>query len=316
MAETYKCPACELRFALRPEMEDHMRTSHARPVPDDVPPPAPVPSGVVTVALDPARPAGAALEVAAAFARQAGMAVELVAAPAAGLPTAPYLTARSHELAALGVPALPWRELPGTSVADAVVDHIAATAPDIVCLAGHGRGPVVEAVVGSISEQVVRRSSAPVLLVGPHARAWRHVDRVIACLDGTAVAEQGAAVGADVARRLGADMEVLEVLERHGDDGAGAETPYLHALAERLAVPTARQVSIDARRPAHAIVRHAGAGTGELLVLGTAARHGFDAWALGSVATEVVRHARCPVLLVTAAAADRLGHHADHRAAP
>lgn len=316
MAETYKCPACELRFALRVELEDHARTSHARPVRDDVPPPAPDPSGVVTVPLDPARPPGAALEVAAAVARQAGMAVELVAAPAAGLPTAPYLTARAHELAAMGVPALPWRELAGTTAADAVVDHITATAPDLVCLAGHGRGAMAEAMVGSISEQVVRRSSAPVLLVGPHARAPRHVDRVIACVDGTAVAEQGAAVGADVARRLGADMEVLEVLEGRGHGAASVETPYLHALAERLAVPTARQVTIEARRPAHAIVGHAGTGTREILVLGTAARHGFDAWALGSVATEVVRHARCPVLLVTSAAADRLGHHAEHRATP
>ena len=135
MAQTYKCPGCELRFAIRAELEDHARTSHARPVRDDVPPPVALPSGVVTVPLDPAHPAGATLEVAAAVARQAGMAVELVAAPAAGLPTAPYLTARSHELVAMEVPALHWRELPHGPAADAVVDHIAATGPDLVCLA-------------------------------------------------------------------------------------------------------------------------------------------------------------------------------------
>ena len=162
----------------------------------------------------------------------------------------------------------------------------------------------------------MRRSPAPVLLVGPHVHAPHRVERVIACVDGTAVAEQGAAVGADLARRLGADLEVLEVVEPRRSGDAGTETPYLHALAERLAVPPARRASVDARRPAHAIVRHAGTGTGEVLVLGTAAREGFDAWALGGVATEVVRHARCPVLAVTAAVADRLGHHADERAMP
>jgi hypothetical protein len=42
----HHCPRCELRFAHRPELEDHLRVDHATEVEDDLPPPAP--QGAVT----------------------------------------------------------------------------------------------------------------------------------------------------------------------------------------------------------------------------------------------------------------------------
>jgi nucleotide-binding universal stress UspA family protein len=303
MAETLHCPACELRFARRTELEDHLRTDHVAAVRDDVPEPVAAPTGVVTIPLDPARPPGTAFLVGAAVARQAGMAVELVAAPSPGLPTAPYLTARAHELAASRTLALPWRELRAGDPAEAIVEHLAQRRPDVVCLATRARTAIGEALFGSVSEAIVRRSPVPVLLVGPWTLVPPRVDRVVACVDGTTVAEDAAGSAAAFANRLGAELRLLEVQAPRPGGGQALETLYLHKLATRLSVPEHRQVTITGTRLADAIVHYVEGEKGAVLVLGTAARNGFDAWALGSVAMDVVRHAPCPVLVVTSVAA-------------
>jgi nucleotide-binding universal stress UspA family protein len=56
-------------------------------------------------------------------------------------------------------------------------------------------------------------------------------------------------------------------------------------------------VRID-RSPASAIVEYAEAIHADVIVIGTHGRQGVSRLLIGSVAEHVVRHARCPVLVV------------------
>ncbi len=55
-----------------------------------------------------------------------------------------------------------------TGPAHEIVDSAHARG-DLVCMATHGRGRLGELLLGSVSELVIARSLAPVLLVGPDA---------------------------------------------------------------------------------------------------------------------------------------------------
>jgi nucleotide-binding universal stress UspA family protein len=54
-------------------------------------------------------------------------------------------------------------------VVDAILREADSTAADLLVLGSHGRGPLYRALLGSVSEGVLRKASCPVLIV-PHAK--------------------------------------------------------------------------------------------------------------------------------------------------
>lgn len=119
----------------------------------------------------------------------------------------------------------------------------------------------------------------------------------------------------DMARRYGATIELLHVIE----DFAGAhftmegyiDLPHvrdrIRAEAETGLAELARRAEAAGVRvsthlmsgnPAAAIVKHANGEASDLIVMGTHGRSGFAHLLLGSVAERVVRTAPCPVLTV------------------
>ncbi|TYL36516.1 universal stress protein [Natronococcus pandeyae] len=127
-------------------------------------------------------------------------------------------------------------------------------------------------------------------------------DDVLIATDGSDVAANAATVGISLARTLGATVHALSVVdEQRGDDAARRDRR--EADAESIATDAA-----DAGRNADSIVRSGrpateiltcadeiGAG---LIVVGTHGRTGIRQVVLGSVALEVIREARQPVLSV------------------
>jgi len=256
-------------------------------------------AGVVTVPLDPRSGPTAAVAVAGGLAGQAGFEVEIVAVPPVGLSAADELAAAVDAARAAGAPAARGVELAGPGgVADALASHIAACRPQLVCMATHGRGPLGELRLGSVSADLLHRSPVPVLLTGP---AVRHpggtVRRVIACLDGSERAERAIGAAADLAPRLGADLVLLRVF---GDADVLDRSELDEVREAATVVPGARpQLAIlhddDA---AAAIASFAGARGDAILAVGTRGRGALSRAVLGSVARRTAQLSACPVLAV------------------
>ncbi len=59
----------------------------------------------------------------------------------------------------------------GGSVAGTILDVAEELDADLIAIATHGRGPVMRALIGSVTDRVVRLAPVPVLVVPAHAAA-------------------------------------------------------------------------------------------------------------------------------------------------
>ena len=149
------------------------------------------------------------------------------------------------------------------------------------------------------------------------------IRRVLVPLDGSEVAEAVLPYVEELAKRLGATVRLIRVVETTVQEmmALGTEAvrmveaveearqakrkevgDYLARVADRL-----RREDIDASwqivegRAADAIVQVAHADVADLLALSTHGRSGLDRAVFGSVAAEVMGKVRIPMLLVKAA---------------
>jgi nucleotide-binding universal stress UspA family protein len=102
---------------------------------------------------------------------------------------------------------------------------------------------------------------------------------------------------ANVARHFGARLHILRVdLPMAAPTPASRLTAAAAELGDGLDVTTAMTTGV----PAHVICAYAERVGADLIVMGTHGRTGVSRAVLGSVAEEVVRHARCSVMTVPA----------------
>jgi nucleotide-binding universal stress UspA family protein len=201
----------------------------------------------------------------------------------------------------------------GPEPADAIVRAVASRAAAVLCMASHGRGGLRAAVLGSVAEEVVCAYEGPVVLVGPTCHTALlpgEAGRMVVCSDGSTFSDGVIPVASAWATDLGLQPWLVEVvspdeipappeqpvrnreeeaaLQRLERLGARVEDPELSPQIEVLHGPSASRSIADfaTRLPA------------SLIAMATHGRAGLARTALGSVATEVVRRAPCPVLAV------------------
>ncbi|HEU5150832.1 MAG TPA: universal stress protein [Iamia sp.] len=183
----------------------------------------PDPAGItsVLVPVDPddgdGRAAEAAVEVAAELAQRAGATVTLVAVDPQAVPLAdPHRFLEALAEGPSGGPAVATRvDVTTTSVAG----HLARTPEpgEIVCMATHGRTRLGALVLGSVADAVVRRATAPVLLVGPRRQPVDLGRPVVAALDGSERDSGVVAAAAGWAKALGVELVVTTVVTAPSD---------------------------------------------------------------------------------------------------
>jgi nucleotide-binding universal stress UspA family protein len=209
--------------------------------------------------------------------------------------------------------------------AEAIREHAKATGADLIVMATHGRGPLSRFWLGSVADQLVRRSSVPILLVHPGEGvpdlASNPVpSKCLIPLDGSKLAEQILEPATALGRVMGADYTLLRVVEPAMSIGYDPVTYggweaiderrvtrereeaqiYLNRVAERfrkqsLGVQTR---VLTSHSPAVAILDEATTGGMSLIALQTHGRRGLARVLLGSVADKVVRGATTPVLIL------------------
>ena len=189
--------------------------------------------------------------------------------------------------------------------ADAILECATGRPDALVVMETHGRSPLGQLVLGSVSVEVVRRSSIPVVLVGPAAREPRQeggVTRVIVCLDGNESAERALGPARRAARSFGTPLTLVQVQQRdatrssHGDV---SETGYLRSVAERLGDDLVVDWEVvTSETPVGGIVATIDADANALVVLATSARRLGEQFRHGSVTLDVVAASPAPVLVV------------------
>jgi nucleotide-binding universal stress UspA family protein len=193
---------------------------------------------------------------------------------------------------------------------------------DLVVMTTHGRGPFARFWLGSVSDEFLRHTPVPTLVLRPRddkgpasltARpALRHL---IVALDGSDLAERVIDPATRLATQFGADVTLVLVLGSASDsavvprirrsDPADATTPadraeqYLDRLARSIAEKggTARTRLVREGAPGEVLLGIAGNDPASGIALATHGRSGITRLLMGSVADDVVRHAPGPVLV-------------------
>jgi nucleotide-binding universal stress UspA family protein len=182
---------------------------------------------------------------------------------------------------------------------DVIVDAVAEQPGTVVCMATHNRDRFSRLVAGSVTEHVLRRAAAPVLMIGPGYRrdgGGGAGDRALVCLDGGCRDTATLALGQGWARQLGLEVELVHVASPGG--AAVAEERLSRAArrleAEGLAVRTTVLTGAD---PADDIAGLLHRRPGALAVLTSRARVGIPRLVLGSVSSRLLASSPRPLLL-------------------
>jgi len=184
----------------------------------------------------------------------------------------------------------------------------------IVCMTSHGRSGARWAVLGSVTEDVVRAAQAPVLLVGRHCAAdWpSHIEHLVVCVDGSDAAEPDVPAVSDWAKALGLAVRVVLVTHPLDVESATHPNKVVESITARFVSQgvAATAVMLRGSYVAGTIADFAKTLPATLVATDTSSRHGVARVALGSVAMGVVSLAPCPVLVTPLAMARRGGHDA------
>jgi nucleotide-binding universal stress UspA family protein len=177
---------------------------------------------------------------------------------------------------------------------------LADTEPDpIVCMATRARNGVGQALLGGTTEEVIRRTNVPVLLVGPSVKdagKWSF-DELVVCLDGSRTAAAIVPVATECARDFGLTLWLVRALDP--DAPTEFEAAPLQHVARGLA-DGGVEVNWDTVHgddAASAIVDFVANRASPLLAMTTHGRTGLCRITAGSVTMAVVRRAPCPVLV-------------------
>ena len=214
--------------------------------------------------------------------------------------------------------------------AQTLSDHAAAIGAGLVVMTTHGHGPIARALLGSVSEELVRHLKIPTLLVrpaeldgvAPRPSTARHL---LVALDGSSTAEAMLLTAAELGEAMGAKLTLLRVVEpvvtfhlyppegvTYPDSDQEATEQFRrlsHDYLERLAEPLRRRGLAVATRvavhptPTEAILEEARDHGCDLIALESRGRTGLSRLLLGSVADAVTRGGATPVLTHTAAPA-------------
>jgi nucleotide-binding universal stress UspA family protein len=205
--------------------------------------------------------------------------------------------------------------VPGDQIVRAAATHRA----DGVVMATHARTEIGRLILGSVAEEVVATSPAPVVLTHPGATHVTPIRSLLVPLDGSPGSKRALATATQLARAYGAKIDLVTVVRGMP---AYVTRPLPGVNLSRVISPTwqgIRQSAEDVLQQtvkqlrrggldtaAHAVIGEAAQGivstadnTGaDLIVMSTHALRGPARGLLGSVAAAVVREASCPVLLV------------------
>lgn len=201
------------------------------------------------------------------------------------------------------------------SAAGGILTYATEHDTHLIVLGTHGRRGMRRLVLGSVAEEVIRRSPRPVVTVGRGAVAPEAMEGgcMLVPVDFSEFQDRLLAHAREIARVYGMDVVLLHVIETEGVPevyGVRAANIDLGVLEERAEEALAEEVeslqdqgidaSVEIRRghPADQTLEAAVEMDASFITIATHGRTGIERVLMGSVAEKVIRQARCPVCTV------------------
>jgi nucleotide-binding universal stress UspA family protein len=202
-----------------------------------------------------------------------------------------------------------------------ILDQVSSTHADLVVMATHGRSGPGRWLYGSVADEILRRASVPVMVVPPAVAEPWPADRppcILVPLDGSRHAEAALGPAKELAKRLGAEIVLLQVVQFprysfYGDGSAylaafdpaafdpdmalGEARQYLEGLTTQLVVSRVRVVT-ELGEPSLAIAEVARREKADLIAMATHGRSGLARLVLGSIATGTLQRTSVPLMLI------------------
>ena len=185
---------------------------------------------------------------------------------------------------------------------DAIQHAAEAGGETLVCMTTHGRGRFRWAALGSVTEQVIRHSSKPILLVGPHGEpTWsRDPGALVVCVDDSGVAEREVEEACDWADALDREMTIVHVSHPLDPEDLVDARRMLGSLRDLVATRgiAVKTHEITSTSVAGSLVDLAEESGASMIVMAAHGRRGLARIALGSVTMGVVNASTSPVLVI------------------
>jgi nucleotide-binding universal stress UspA family protein len=184
---------------------------------------------------------------------------------------------------------------------------------DLIVISTHGRTGWERAFLGSTAERIVQHATVPVLVARRPPRKKIRLRKILVPVDFSFCAAQGLRYAIRFAQTFGVELMLLNVVQLHRDlptaviysearmkrwsrEVAQAHLADLITEADFGGVKFTGAVRFGA--PAQTIDRVARQSRSDLIICSTHGRSGFQHVVMGSVAEQIVRYARRPVLVV------------------
>lgn len=192
--------------------------------------------------------------------------------------------------------------LANDSVASAIATVVEETPGAMVVMSSHGHGRSA-AVLGSVADDLLRRTFGPIMVIGPDvAPGVGSVEGTsLVPVDGSDTGESIIPIVEGWVAEFGGVPWVVEVVDpavRVSPDVM--ESAYPARLAQRMAKTLNHPIEYDVLHdddPATGIVSYAERIDASLIFVSTHGRSGLARLRMGSVASRIVHHAPCPVVL-------------------
>lgn len=193
--------------------------------------------------------------------------------------------------------------------ASVIAEYADGVGIDLIVMGTHARSRLESVFVGSTTTGVVRSSDRPVLAVREDANGSYPYEGVLVPTDGSAVATAAVETAARLARRHGATLHVLSVLDDSVIDHEAAgltdalETSVAEIASEAAGTATDAGVesvtmAVEFGSVPETIREYAASEPVDLVVMGSHGRTGIREHVLGSTAERVLGSAPVPVLVV------------------
>lgn len=214
-----------------------------------------------------------------------------------------YLQGIERELNYAGIPAKPL--LKKYAPVRAILDAAMGENCDLILMSTRGGSPIERWAVGGVTEQVLRLSPIPVLVIRSSTLLPRqgHVRRIIVPVDGSKLAEASLSWSAGLAHLLKAKLVLLHVSPRGPASRTAAARLQVDLLKRRMkrACEGIAKEGVKASfveqygDPADRILKFADAN--DLVLTTTHGAGGFKRWVFGSVAEKLIHASSIPVLV-------------------